>query len=84
MKTILLVENDPNLGALYQEELGEAGYHTLRATSRRGVIEQIMEHRLDLMVLDISMPDMNGIEGMERTLEAQPYLQRLSFSKAEI
>ena len=74
MKTILLVEDNLDLSALYQEELGEAGYHTLRAASGREAIEQMMEHRLDLVVLDINLPGMDGIEVMERMLAEQPHL----------
>ncbi len=80
MKTILLLEDNPNLGALYQEELSEAGYHTLRAVSGHEAIARMMEHRLDLVVLDINLlgiagvPGMDGIDVMERMLEAQPHL----------
>lgn len=74
MKTILLVEDSPHLGDLYQEELGEAGYHTLRAGSGGEALSQVAKHRLDLVVLDINRPDMDGIEVMERMLAAQPGL----------
>lgn len=77
MKTILLIElieDDPNLGALYQEELGDAGYHTLRAASGREAIARMMGHRLDPVVLDINMSGMDGIEEMEAMLEEQPHL----------
>ncbi len=74
MKTILVVEDDPHLGALYQEELSEAGYHTLRAVSGREAIAQMMAHHLDLVVLDINLPGMDGIEVMEQMLEEQPHL----------
>jgi CheY-like chemotaxis protein len=72
MKTILLVEDSPNLGDLYQEELGEAGYHTLRACNGQEALQQMMQHRPDLVVLDINMPCMDGLEVMERMLAAQP------------
>jgi len=72
MKTILLVEDNLNLGALYQEELGEAGYHMLWAGNGREALKQMAEHHLDLVVLDINMPGMDGIEVMERMLAAQP------------
>lgn len=72
MKTILLVEDSLNLGDLYQEELGAAGYHTLRACNGQEALQQMIQHRPDLVVLDINMPGMDGIEAMERMLAAQP------------
>ena len=74
MKPILLVEDNPNLGALYQEELSDAGYHTLRATSGSEAIEQMMKHRFDLVVLEINLSGMDGIEVLETMLDAQPHL----------
>ncbi len=74
MKTILLVEDSLNLCALYQEELGEIGYHTLSVGNGREALEQMTRHRLDLVVLDINLPGMDGIEVLERMIEAQPHL----------
>lgn len=74
MKTILLVEDSLHLCALYQEELGEIGYHTLSAGSGREALEQMTRHHLDLVVLDINMPGMDGIEVLEHMIEAWPHL----------
>ncbi len=74
MKTIFLVEDNPNLGALYQEELDEIGYHTLRALNGREALEQMIEHHPDLVVLDLNLSDMDGLEVLERMTEAQPHL----------
>jgi CheY-like chemotaxis protein len=72
MKTILLVEDNPNLGDLYQEELGEIGYHTLRASNGREALEQMAQHRPDLVIFDINMPGTDGFEVMEQMLAVQP------------
>ena len=75
MKTILLVEDNLNLGALYQEELGEAGYHMLRAGNGREALKQMAEHHLDLVVLELDLPGMlPGMDTMEQMLAAQPGL----------
>lgn len=71
MKTILLVENHPNLGALYQEELSDAGYYTLRATSGHEASIQVALHHLDLLVLEPLVP---GADEVERVLARWPHL----------
>jgi len=37
-------------------------------------LEQMTRHRLDLVVLDINLPGMGGIEVLERMIEAWPHL----------
>ena len=75
MKTILLVEDDLNLGALYEEELSEAGYHMLRAGNGSDALKQMAQHHLDLMVLELNLPgNPPGMDVMEQMLAAQPGL----------
>ena len=71
MKTILLLEDDLNLGALYHEELSDEGYHLLRARDGREALEKLAAHRPDLIVLELNLP---GMEDVERTLAAWPGL----------
>jgi len=74
MKTILLVEDDPNLGALYEEELSDEGYRVLRAGNGREGVEMASHDRPDIVVLDINMPGLDGLDALERMLEEQPHL----------
>lgn len=74
MKSILLVEDDPNLGNLYDEELSDEGYHVLRAGNGREGVEMSGQMRPDIVVTDINMPGMDGLEMIERMLAAQPGL----------
>ena len=74
MKTILVVDDDPNQGRLYEQDLSDEGYHVLRASNGREGLEMALEQRPDCIVLDINMPQMDGLEALSRILEEQPGL----------
>ncbi|MFI5355259.1 MAG: response regulator, partial [Desulfobaccales bacterium] len=62
MKTILVVDDDEPIRLLLQEELQDAGYHVLTATNAREALKMVQEEALDLVILDIRMPGMDGLE----------------------
>ncbi|CCH02952.1 two component transcriptional regulator, winged helix family [Fibrella aestuarina BUZ 2] len=60
MPSILLVEDDPNLGQLTQEYLTLKGYPTDRATDGNAGLQQFMANTYDLCILDVMMPKKDG------------------------
>ena len=68
MTTVLLVEDDPNQLLLYSEMLKGEGYEVVGAKDGREALRSVEESRPDLVVMDISMPGMDGIEAMSRML----------------
>lgn len=68
MKTILLVEDDKNQLLLYKQELSLEGYNIITAQDGQEAIKKVKEHTPDLIVMDINMPKMSGIESMGRIL----------------
>ncbi len=74
MKTILVVEDAPNQGLLYEQELTDEGYRVLRAMDGREAIKVVEEHRPDCVVLDINLPVMNGLDALSKILDVQPGL----------
>jgi len=68
MTKILVVEDDKNQQELYRQELIEEGYEVDVAGDGREAITKVQEARPDLVVLDISMPGMDGIEAMGKIL----------------
>lgn len=68
MPRILVVEDEKNLRALYEEELSAEGYDVVVAGSGEEALEVIEASRPDLVVLDIRMPGMDGIEALGRIL----------------
>jgi len=69
MKTILIVEDDQNLSRLYQAELASEGYRVLAADHGSAALEIARQEKPDLVVLDIRIPGMNGLEIMARLLK---------------
>ena len=67
-KKILVVEDEEGLRLLYQMELEAEGYEVLTARNGKEAIQQLEEERPDLIVLDIVMPVMNGMEALGRIL----------------
>ncbi len=65
-KRILIVEDEEPLRLLYEEELKEEGYEVLTACNGKEALSQLDVGKPDLIVLDIVMPVMDGIEALGR------------------
>ena len=68
MFNILLVEDDNNQRLLYEQELRIEGYTIMTAIDGKDALEKFQEQVPDLVVLDINMPRMDGIEAIGRIL----------------
>ena len=66
---ILLVEDDVNQRALFQEELADEGYQVVTASDGREALSLAAQHKPDLVVMDVNMPVMDGLDTMSRLLE---------------
>ncbi len=62
MKKILVVDDEENLRELYKQELLDEGYSVILAANGKEALTLIEHESPDLVVLDIRMPEMNGIE----------------------
>lgn len=63
-RTVLIVDDDRNLRRLYQLELAAEGYRTLVAGDGREAIDLATKEHPDIVVLDIRMPGIDGIDAM--------------------
>ena len=68
MKTILIADDDRNLALLYQQELSDEGYQVEVVHDGRQAIEQVAQDPPDLLILDIRMPGIDGIETLQQIL----------------
>jgi len=67
-KKILLVEDEETLRLLYQEELEEEGYEVFTAKNGKEGLQKLRKERPDLIILDIVMPEMDGMETLGRIM----------------
>jgi two-component system, cell cycle response regulator DivK len=63
---ILVVEDNETSMKLFRDVLQATGYRTLEATTGREAIELASEHRPDLVLMDIRLPDFDGLEALGR------------------
>ena len=68
MKKILVVEDDESQRILYHDELAEAGYEVILAANGREALKQLDVEEPDLIILDIVMPVMDGMETIGRII----------------
>ena len=61
-KVILIVEDDPKNLKLFRDLLQVSGYTTLEATDGKQGVELAREKKPDLILMDIQMPVMDGLE----------------------
>ena len=69
MYTVLVVDDDRNQRLLYHEELVHEGYDVVEAASALEAISRVQDGGVDLVVLDIAMPGMDGVEALTRILD---------------
>ena len=68
-KRILLVDDEEGIQLLYREEFEEEGYNVTTASNGEEALEKFTKEPPDLVILDINMPDMNGIEVLRHMKE---------------
>ena len=67
---VLLVEDDPDTREMYSFYLSYSGLHVTEARTGRRALERAREERPDVVVTDIAMPEMDGLE-LSRRLRAE-------------
>jgi DNA-binding response OmpR family regulator len=64
--TILIVEDDPNIGALVKAYLERDGYAPLWVRSGEDALAELPRHPVKLVVLDLGLPGIDGLEVCRR------------------
>ena len=70
--TVLLVEDDALIRMDAADMLQDLGYHVLEAEYGPDALALVRGHRIDILVTDVGLPGMSGIELAERARQLQP------------
>ena len=63
---ILVVEDNEKNMKLFRDVLAATGYRTLEATTGSQAVDLATEHVPDLVLMDIQLPDIDGVEALAR------------------
>jgi CheY-like chemotaxis protein len=69
---ILIVDDEPEIVEVCMRMLEAEGYEVEGAVSGREAIEKAREKEFDLLLADIVMPDMSGLETFQKIREFNP------------
>jgi len=70
--SILVVDDEPGIALLCNRILTRAGYDVTALTDPRQAIEHLQHQRVDLLLVDIRMPEIDGFDVISRSQRAQP------------
>ncbi|MCJ7553586.1 MAG: response regulator [Ignavibacteriaceae bacterium] len=62
MESILVVDDDINLCTALKDELTEVGYDAQYVTNGFDAIKYLQDNKVDMVLLDLKMPDMDGFD----------------------
>ncbi|SEG71796.1 DNA-binding response regulator, NarL/FixJ family, contains REC and HTH domains [Methylobacterium sp. 190mf] len=79
MPRILCVEDDEETASLVAEALVDLGYTVERASDGEAGLSAIQMSPPDLVLCDVRMPGMNGLDLLEQLAAAAPHLARIPF-----
>lgn len=74
LKKILVVDDDPVIGKSFDRVLSGKGYAVINAESGETALAKLATENYDLVVTDIRMPGMSGLEVAERVRAKQPWM----------
>jgi CheY-like chemotaxis protein len=77
---VLLVDDQPKLLRLFERSLTKAGHDVVTAENGRAAIELVRAQDFDVVISDVRMPDMGGVELLRELHERDPDLPVLLVS----
>ncbi|MCW3051580.1 MAG: Response regulator containing CheY-like receiver,AAA-type ATPase, and DNA-binding domain, partial [Chthonomonadales bacterium] len=70
--TILIADDEPNIRRVLEAMLTKEGYTVFTAENGKRALDVAAANAIDVLVSDLIMPDMNGVELLQRVKEIHP------------
>lgn len=80
MARILVVDDETTIASILQQTLTRAGYEVLVARDGVAALEKLSMGGIDLVVTDIIMPNMNGLEMIKEMQKKHPQVKIIAIS----
>ncbi len=80
MTRILIIDDDLQIRLMLSELLEHEGYESCAVSNGFEALEQFNKEKPDLVITDVVMPDMDGLELMVRLRKQQPDLKVIAIS----
>lgn len=80
-KYILVVDDEINVRTVFSDILKKEGYYVRGAKDGCEAMKAVDEESFDLVLVDLGMPRMNGIETLENIKKRKPQLQVIIYTE---
>ena len=71
-KTILVADDDASIRSLLKQLLADEGFAVIEASTGVEVVDKVKESSPDLVIMDVRMPELDGIEALSRVKATNP------------
>jgi DNA-binding response OmpR family regulator len=75
-KTVMIIEDEPDAAEMFAEMMRVSGFRVIKMFSSAPAISMISQEKPDIIILDIMMPDISGLEVL-RYMRREPDLQSI-------
>lgn len=75
-KTVIVIEDEPEAAELFSEMMRVSGFRVVKLSSSTPAMETILSEKPDVVILDVMMPDVSGLEVL-RYMRREPSLQSI-------
>src|SRR6478752_3253113 len=80
---ILVVDDEPAILRFLRASLGSQGYIVVETASGQAALDSVRQRRADMVVLDLGLPDIDGLEVIRRIRESGAMLPIIVLSSRE-
>ena len=75
-KTVIVIEDEPEAAELFSEMMRVSGFRVVKLSSSTPAMETILNEKPDVVLLDVMMPDISGLEVLNY-MRREPSLENI-------